>query len=113
MANFKIAYGKTNKWEGGYANVAGDNGGETYAGITRKNFPHWKGWGIVDRRKPLKNGAIISDSALEGLIHDFYKTEFWDKIGGDNIEYQELADQLYDQAVNGGVPSALKILKQS
>ena len=47
--------------ESGYANVSGDLGGETYRGITRKNFPKWDGWKIVDENKPLKKGEIIID----------------------------------------------------
>ena len=47
------------KHEGGYANVSGDLGGETYRGISRKNFPSWNGWEIVDEKKPLKYNQIL------------------------------------------------------
>jgi len=63
--------------EGGYSNVEGDTGGETYRGISRNNFPNWKGWAIVDRFKPLKDEQIISDDQLDILIHIFYNENFW------------------------------------
>ena len=36
------------KSEGGYANMEGDSGGETYKGISRKWFPKWEGLKIID-----------------------------------------------------------------
>jgi len=37
--------------EGGYSNDIDDAGGETYAGISRNNFPDWYGWTIIDDLK--------------------------------------------------------------
>lgn len=34
--------------EGGYANVLGDKGGETYMGISRVYWPSWPGWPVID-----------------------------------------------------------------
>ncbi len=113
MSDFLVAHKLTSKNEGGYADVEGDNGGETYAGITRKNFPHWPGWAIVDAKKPLEHNERIQDGALHEMINAFYKKEFWDKVGGDALEPQDLANQVYDMAVNAGVGTALKLLKES
>ncbi len=110
MADFKIAYKLTAANEGGYSNVSGDNGGETYCGITRKNFPNWHGWEIL-RYYTMKHGQVLPE--LNILVEDFYKENFWDEIKGDNIESQELANQAYDFAVNAGVGAALKMLKES
>ena len=63
--------------ESGYANVSGDLGGETYRGITRKNFPKWDGWKIVDENKPLKNRQIIDNEELENNVMDFYYDNFY------------------------------------
>ena len=113
MANFDIAYKITSGNEGGYANVDGDTGAETYCGISRKWFPKWTGWQLVDAAKPLKHGQIIKSELLPKFVRSFYKNEFWDKIGGDKIEPQALANQVYDMAVNASVATALKLLKQS
>ena len=102
MAVHIIAYKKTGGWEGGWNNIKGDRGGETYKGIARNFHPTWPGWKIVDSNKPLKNGAIIKDENLERLVLDFYKKEFWDVIGGDKIEDQNTANTLYDFGVNAG-----------
>ncbi len=110
MAQFKIAYNLTKKSEGGYADVAGDNGGVTYAGITFKNYPHWKGWGTVFSKKRSHNEHIPE---LDALVEEFYKKEFWDNIEGDKIMDQEFANDLYDQSVNSGIKAAIKIAQSS
>lgn len=113
MADFLKAHHITEQTEGGYVNDPDDNGGETYAGISRKFFPTWGGWSIVDSHKPLKTNQKIKDNALTEKIHQFYKANFWDKIGGDAMTDQDLANQVYDMAVNSGVGSALKLLKEA
>lgn len=102
MADFLIAYKKTGGFEGGWNHVANDRGGETYKGIARKFWPQWPGWRIVDKKKPLKHGAIIKDPELERLVQAFYKKQFWDVVSGDNIEDQNTANTLYDFGVNAG-----------
>lgn len=115
MADFKIAYVKTSNFEGGYANVKGDRGGETYAGITRKYFPKWAGWKIVDdykRKYGIKHGQRLKNVKLEELIKAFYKKEFWDVISGDEIEDQGTANRLYDFGVNAGYGRSIKQLQE-
>lgn len=102
MADFLIAYKKTGGFEGGWNHVVNDRGGETYKGISRKFWPQWPGWRIVDKKKPLKHGAIIKDPELERLVQAFYKKQFWDVVSGDNIEDQNTANTLYDFGVNAG-----------
>lgn len=102
MTDFNIAYKKTGGWEGGYANVSGDRGGETYCGIARNFWGKWEGWKIVDQHKPLKPNQIIKDPKLEALVKKFYKDNFWDVVGGDEIDHQSNANTLYDFGVTSG-----------
>lgn len=102
MAEFLSAYAKVMGHEGGYVNDPQDRGGETYAGITRKNYPDWEGWPIVDRYKPLERGEIIEDVELSGQVKAFYKRTQWDKVKGDLIDSQKVATFLFDWYVNSG-----------
>jgi len=102
MADFTQAFPLIAQNEGGYANVAGDTGGETYAGITRKNFPTWGGWSIVDANQPLKNNQTIADPSLESLVEGFYKANFWDTIKLDEVNSQRVANFTFDWNVNSG-----------
>lgn len=111
MAEFLTAYNKTSQWEGGFADVAGDAGGETYAGISRKYHPKWTGWDIVDKYKPLKWNEKIKDFEIESLVKQFYYKEFWTKVNGDFIEHQNIANFIYDYAVHSGVVRASKKLQ--
>lgn len=88
--------------------MKGDTGGETYAGISRKWFPKWEGWKIVDANKPLRWNQKIKDQALAAMVKTFYKKTFWDAIEGDTIEHQVTAERLYDFGVNAGSARSIK-----
>lgn len=75
-----------------------DNGGLTYAGITRKNFPKWPGWALIDR----------GDAVPERLVSDFYRDEFWLPVSGPQIVNQRIATSLFSFAVHAGVRPAIK-----
>lgn len=110
MANYRESILDILLTEGGYANDPDDLGGETYRGISRKFWPNWKGWVIIDARKEdpnfpriLENSQLLMDAVIE-----FYDINFWDKIGGDKISNQSIADLLVDSAVNEGIVPAVK-----
>jgi len=113
MADFKIAYNKTSVFEGGYANVKQDNGGETYKGISRKFFPKWSGWKIIDKFKSNKDfpRCLNNNIDLEKLVQSFYMINFWNKIRGDDIKSQKIANNIYDFAVNSGVKRSIKYIQ--
>jgi lysozyme family protein len=115
MANFIIAYNKTAKNEGGYSNDPADRGGETWKGIAREMHPGWKGWVIVDKYRMYPDfiKRLHADSELHKLELEFYKQSFWDKIRGDEIAAQEIADEVYDMAVNKGPTMAILLLQRS
>lgn len=110
MANFETYYSKLISAEGGYVNDPEDRGGETYRGISRKNFPNWGGWNVVDRAK-LTKGQILP--SLEPLVKSFYKNRFWVSIFADQIKNQSIAEIIADWKVNGGlnIKSIQKIVK--
>lgn len=105
MADFKTAHSITAKVEGGYSNDKDDNGGETFAGISRKNFPNWKGWAIIDKSEK-KDSVLFANSELQQLVLDFYKSSFWDVLSLDKLTDQRVANELYDTAVNMGINRA-------
>ena len=113
MANFDIAYKRTEIYEGGYSNRSTDNGGETYRGISRVNWPQWTGWKIVDSLKTTANfpKSLDNTPALQDLVRQFYLANFWNKIQGDNIPLQDIANEVYDCAVNSGISRAITFLQ--
>ncbi|WP_313579831.1 glycosyl hydrolase 108 family protein [Chishuiella sp.] len=117
MANFNNAYKRTSVNEGGYADVKGDNGGETYKGIARNFHKTWEGWKIIDAYKkkngPIKYGLIIKDSNLDELVKKFYKSKFWNVLDADSIESQSIADTLYDFGVNSGQSRSIKQIQKA
>lgn len=91
--------------EGGYVfhNVPGDRGGDTYAGISRNNWPKWAGWKYLDKDKNV---------VLTELVEDFYRANFWNKIWGDYINKQSAAYLIFDFGMNAGFTRSNKICQR-
>ena len=101
MAQFEPAFEIMIANEGGYklTNNPNDRGGVTYAGISRKFWLSWQGWAFIDR----------DDIPPTQLVRDFYKTNFWDVIRGDELTDNRIASSIFNFAVNTGVKVAVKL----
>ena len=99
MANFEAAFDKTvRRWERFVLTDApGDYGRQTYAGITRRHWPDWAGWGLLDAGKTVPDLQVRS----------FYNEQFWHPIEGNALRHQDVAEIIFDWAVNAGVPKAV------
>ena len=84
---------------------------KTYAGITRKNFPNWLGWSIIDQSKR-KQGEIIVNDKLDKLVGDFYKKNFWNPLNCDGFS-KTVGLNLCDFGVNSGITTAAKGLQNT
>jgi len=93
--------------EGGFklTNITGDPGRQTYAGISRRYHPNWAGWLYIDV-------GDLGNPALPGLVKEFYEETFWDRINGDVIWDQTMAESVYDFAVNAGPVIAIKLAQK-
>jgi lysozyme family protein len=94
VANFDEAIVKTLEKEGGsrYTEIQGDSGGATKYGISQKAYPR------LDIR-----------SLTEQQARDIYRRDYWDRIGGDRITDQVIAESIFDAAVNNGVRTASRL----
>ncbi len=110
MADFNRAIQIILAHEGGYAYVEGDQGGETYRGVSRKWNPDWEGWALVDMHKPLVHRQIIEDLTLEEMLATFYYKRYWVPVMGDKIVSQRVANILADWYVTSG-DDAVKALQ--
>jgi len=103
MAQFEPAFEQMMQDEGGYVlhEVPGDTGGMTYAGIARNKTSQGSGWGLVDKEE--------MGGSLAPMGHDFYCTEFWDKMRGNEIANQDVANTIFNFGVNAGMGMAVKL----
>ena len=92
--------------EGGYCDVKGDNGGETYCGISRKFNPKWVGWKTIDKTK-LKHNQILP--ALDNDVMQFYYSNYWLKNGLHLINDYSLQYIIFDWVINSGVIAIKKV----
>lgn len=84
----------------GLVNHPDDPGGETNYGITRAEATA-NGW-----------PGPMADIPFD-LVRTIYRTRYWDKIRGDEIADQQIAEELFDTAVNCGVGTAVKFLQRT
>ena len=113
MANFNLAYTKTNRTEGGskISMIKEDRGNWTGGQI---------GVGILIGSKygvaaPTLGGYLkrtatafdMQNLSLEMAI-DIAKKGYWDIMRGDEIISQEIAERIYDRGYNMGIKEAIK-----
>jgi len=84
------------EYEGGYVNHPNDPGGETYKGISRRAHPDWKGWQLIDQKKPVP----------EHLVQEFYYNNYWVRLKSDDMAYP-VGEYLFDFGVNAGITRAI------
>ena len=111
MADFNTAFQLMIIHEGGYVNDPDDPGGETYKGVARKIFSKWSGWTYVDmlKRQPGFPANLDKDNDLQMAVNDFYRVNFWDKIKGDQMTNQEVANSIFDFGVNAGIGTSASL----
>lgn len=107
MAKFDVAKQFTKDLEGGFWNDP--SAGYTYAGITAKYFPGWKGWAYLKKIAAAKYGSLSNvprytkfpDRTLQQLVDDFYKQNHWlVYVKGDQFQNQDMANLVYDFIVH-------------
>jgi lysozyme family protein len=115
MADFKVAASRTNRFEGGYQCYPDDNGNWT-GGKKGLGFLIGTNRGITAPELMQFIGRLPSVNDMKNLTHAdallIYKKKFWDKIKGDEINSQELANQIYDMSVNAGVSAGIKLAQR-
>lgn len=117
MAKFDIAFNRTIIAEGGYVNDPDDKGKETYMGISRVYHPKEIMWSVIDVMKKRHSGTVLNhvlreSSVVQNNVKSIYKKEYWDVISLDDVPNQKIANEIFDDAVNRGVKSAIKTIQK-
>lgn len=102
MARLEPYLPKLLKHEGGFVNHPKDPGGATNKGITLNTYEAFYG-----KNKTIADLKNITDSE----VLEIYKKGYWDKILGDKITDQSLAEIIFDHAVNTGTSRAVNMLQ--
>lgn len=107
MALFELAAKKTLKLEGGYQTLKNDSGNYnskkqlvgTNHGISARTYEKW-----------IKRPPTIADmkAITKSIALQIYKTWYWDALKLDLIKDQQTAEFIFDYAIHGGGPDAIK-----
>lgn len=103
MAKFDKALQKVLKLEGGFVNNPNDKGGATNSGITISVYRSY--FGHERTVEDLKTITYFETAYI-------YRFGYWDKIKGDEIKSQSVAELLFDFAVNSGVYTAVRKIQK-
>lgn len=117
MANFNVAFLKTVANEGGYVNNPNDKGGETYMGVTRKNYPDLSMWKRIDEIKEkygtkYVNSKLKDNKSVYAEVQGVYRNKYWNPCKLDDVCFQAVANQIFDHAINAGTTSAIKLMQR-
>lgn len=122
MAEFKKILEETLLNEGGFSNDPNDNGGMTLFGIARNKNPQWAGWREVDQiiksngwnSKNDDHWSLIAKACkrIEG-VEAFYRINFWNKMKGEYIFANSIAQTIFDYGVNTGMKTAVKNVQRT
>lgn len=98
MADFNQAINKTLKHEGGdtFTYDATDRGGATKYGISQKAYPD-----------------VDIQNLTEIQAKEIYQRDYWNRVRGDDINSQTVAENIFDACVNMGVGGGSKLVQTS
>lgn len=98
MADFNPAISKTLQHEGGdkFTDDTLDHGGATKFGISQKAYPK------LDIR-----------NLSEDQAKDIYRRDYWNRVKGDDIQSQLVAETIFDVCVNMGVSGGSKLAQKT
>jgi lysozyme family protein len=106
MADFNTFFPTLLKHEGGFVNDPKDPGGATNKGVTIGTFQQCA-QRLVNLQPTLDNLRALTDAQAATI----YKALYWDKVHGDEITLQPLANIVFDFQVNAGA-NASKLLQR-
>lgn len=105
----------TMKNEGGYSNNSADIGGETYKGISRYYHPGWIGWDLIDilKKQDTFPQNLAYDDTIDLYVKDFYYSNYYMQIKGEDIKSPIIVGELFDMAVSIGVKRTTEFLQEA
>lgn len=103
MSNYKeVIVRVIDKHEGrGLSDHQADRGGMTYRGISRRWYPRWAGWEVIDNDDHF-------NSNLDEMVIQFYKTYYWDVLQLDDIYDPFVQEVLFGFGINVGHKTCAK-----
>ena len=122
MANFENSFNNSLKFLTGYS-IDNRDASEILFNIDRKTNHDLKIWSILDsileKFKPLSKAKFskimeecLKNEELMNNIKEYFRENYWNKIHGDEIYSQFIADNLYDCSINRTPKEAIILIQK-
>lgn len=102
--NFKKSVKDLFAVEGGFSNHAQDSGGWTKLGVTKAVLEAHRGKSVTEQ-----DVVRLTEKEASAI----YKARYWDKVMADEINSAMVADEVFEMAVNSGVPRGSRIFQEA
>lgn len=112
MANYALFEPAIKRAEGGFQILPSDPGNYNSLGeLVGTNY----GTSAIFYEDILGRPPTIADmkAITQNYAHNLFKIHFWDKLQGDFIISQKVAETLADHAINAGNGSAIKVIQKT
>lgn len=97
--------------EGEYSDHPEDRGGQTMCGISRRFWPLWPGWDVVDSYLARGEEPVLTEE-LRKLVVQFYDQSYWTPLRAAQMP-DSVAYEVFEQAVNMGIVKAVRHLQEA
>ncbi len=91
-----------------------DSGQHTFCGIAYAYHSEWRGWRLIDKSRANSSSyskELVANKELMDLVYEYYYKAYWKKCDLDDLPFN-VAFEIFEQQVNFGVGSAVKILQR-
>lgn len=107
MAKFDIYATFLYSWEGGFVNNPNDPGGATNKGVTLAT------WTSYCHKHGVRGNVATLKAMNNSQWKDIMKGMYWDKLKGDEIKCQGVANMVVDFGINAGIRTAAIALQKA
>lgn len=86
---------------------------ESFAGILRTSYPHWRGWGLIDAAKgPDALTACLTSDTMRELVAGHYRRDY-NELCCEAIQHEGIAMELFEAAGAIGRTLAIRLMQQT
>lgn len=111
MADHRLAFQKTVRWEGGFQNMAADTANYCDGKLIGTNH----GVSAIGYKQAFGRCPTVAEMKALTIQQaaDVFKVQYWDAVKGDQIKNQSIAELVADWAWGSGPTTAIRLVQRT